>query len=34
MGITLGLIAAKLATTLDKFCWKPTIVMLVFGEIQ
>ena len=32
-GITIGSIAAELATTLDKPWWKPTISMLVFGSI-
>ena len=32
-GITVGSIAAELATTLDKPWWKPTISMLVFGTI-
>lgn len=32
-GITIGSIAAELATTLDKPWWKPTISMLVFGTI-
>lgn len=32
-GITIGSIAAELATTLDKPWWKPTISMLVFGAI-
>ncbi|MBK6087637.1 DUF421 domain-containing protein [Ruminococcus difficilis] len=32
-GITIGSIAAELATTLDKPWWKPTISMLVFGLI-
>lgn len=32
-GITIGSIAAELATTLDKPWWKPTILMLVFGSI-
>lgn len=32
-GITIGSIAAELATTLDKPWWKPTISMLVFGFI-
>lgn len=32
-GITIGSIAAELATTLDKPWWKPTISMIVFGII-
>lgn len=32
-GITIGSIAAELATTLDKPWWKPTIAMLVFGAV-
>jgi len=32
-GITIGSIAAELATTLDKPWWKPTISMLVFGAV-
>lgn len=32
-GITIGSIAAELATTLDKPWWKPTISMIVFGSI-
>lgn len=32
-GITIGSIAAELATTLDKPWWKPTVSMLVFGSI-
>lgn len=32
-GITIGSIAAELATTLDKPWWKPMISMLVFGSI-
>ncbi|MBR1731935.1 MAG: DUF421 domain-containing protein [Ruminococcus sp.] len=32
-GITIGSIAAELATTLDKPWWKPTISMAVFGLI-
>ena len=32
-GITIGSIAAELATTLDKPWWKPTISMIVFGAI-
>ena len=32
-GITIGSIAAELATTLDKPWWKPTISMLIFGAI-
>ena len=32
-GITIGSIAAELATTLDKPWWKPTISMLIFGTI-
>lgn len=32
-GITIGSIAAELATTLDKPWWKPTISMLVFGTV-
>ena len=32
-GITIGSIAAQLATTLDKPWWKPTISMLIFGAI-
>ncbi len=32
-GITLGSIAAELATTLDKPWWKPTIAMIIFGAI-
>ena len=32
-GITIGSIAAELATTLDKPWWKPTVSMIVFGII-
>lgn len=32
-GITIGSIAAELATTLDKPWWKPTMSMIVFGII-
>ena len=32
-GITIGSIAAELATTLDKPWWKPTVSMIVFGVI-
>ena len=32
-GITIGSIAAELATTLDDPWWKPTIAMIVFGMI-
>lgn len=32
-GITIGSIAAELATTLDKPWWKPTISMFVFGAV-
>lgn len=32
-GITIGSIAAELATTLDKPWWKPTVSMLVFGAV-
>lgn len=32
-GITIGSIAAELATMLDKPWWKPTIAMLVFGVV-
>ncbi len=32
-GITIGSIAAELATTLDKPWWKPTISMFVFGTV-
>ena len=32
-GITIGSIAAELATTLDKPWWKPTIAMIVFGGV-
>ena len=32
-GITIGSIAAELATALDKPWWKPTIAMLVFGAV-
>lgn len=32
-GITIGSIAAELATTLDKPWWKPTIAMFVFGAV-
>ena len=32
-GITIGSIAAELATTLDKPWWKPTVSMVVFGII-
>ncbi len=32
-GITIGSIAAELATQLDKPWWKPTVSMLVFGAI-
>ena len=32
-GITIGSIAAELATTLDKPWWKPTVSMIVFGGI-
>lgn len=32
-GITIGSIAAELATTLDKPWWKPTVSMIVFGFI-
>ena len=32
-GITIGSIAAELATTLDKPVWKPIISMIVFGAV-
>ncbi len=32
-GITIGSIAAELATTLDKPWWKPTVSMLAFGLV-
>lgn len=32
-GITIGSIAAELATTLDKPWWKPTVSMFVFGTV-
>lgn len=32
-GITIGSIAAELATTLDKPWWKPTLSMIVFGGV-
>lgn len=32
-GITIGSIAAELATTLDKPWWKPTISMIIFGAV-
>ena len=32
-GITIGSIAAELATTLDNPWWKPTIAMIVFGLV-
>lgn len=32
-GITIGSIAAELATTLDEPLWKPTVSMIVFGAI-
>ena len=32
-GITIGSIAAELATTLDKPWWKPTLSMIVFGRV-
>ena len=32
-GITIGSIAAELATTLDKPWWKPTVSMLAFGFV-
>lgn len=32
-GITIGSIAAELATTLDDPWWKPTIAMIVFGLV-
>ena len=32
-GITIGSIAAELATTLDKPWWKPTISMFAFGAV-
>lgn len=32
-GITIGSIAAELATTLDDPWWKPTVSMLVFGAV-
>ncbi len=32
-GITIGSIAAELATTLDDPLWKPTIAMIVFGFV-
>lgn len=32
-GITIGSIAAELATTLDKPWWKPTLSMIVFGFV-
>ncbi len=31
-GITIGSIAAELATTLDDPWWKPTIAMIVYGN--
>lgn len=32
-GITIGSIAAELATTLDSPWWKPTVSMIVFGAV-
>ncbi len=32
-GITIGSIAAELATTLDKPWWKPTVSMIIFGAV-
>ena len=32
-GITIGSIAAELATTLDSSWWKPTVSMIVFGAV-
>lgn len=32
-GITIGSIAAELATTLDSPCWKPMVSMIIFGAV-